>query len=74
VHAYGISGDYDRLVASLSRIQKTLGEKDKQEVTWRARRVEQMTEVSNGAGVYHDDDLLMEEVVQAIQVWRACRR
>jgi hypothetical protein len=25
LHAYGISGDYDHLVVSLSRIQKTLG-------------------------------------------------
>jgi hypothetical protein len=29
VHEYGISGDYDHLVASLSRIQKTLGKKAK---------------------------------------------
>jgi hypothetical protein len=74
MHAYGISGDYDHLFASLSRIQKTLGKKDKARVTWRARRVEQMNEVSDGAGVYHDDDLSMEEVLQAIQVWLACRR
>jgi hypothetical protein len=29
VHAYGISGDNDHLVASLSRVQRTLVEKDK---------------------------------------------
>jgi hypothetical protein len=29
VHAYGISRDYDHLIASLSRIQMTLGKKDK---------------------------------------------
>jgi hypothetical protein len=29
VNAYGINGDYDHLVASLSRIQKTLAKKDK---------------------------------------------
>jgi hypothetical protein len=38
VHAYGISGNYDHFVASLSRIQKTLhpedsGKKDKPGVT-----------------------------------------
>jgi hypothetical protein len=33
VHAYGISGYYDHLVASLSRIKKTLGKKDKPGVT-----------------------------------------
>jgi hypothetical protein len=33
VHAYGISGDYDHLVASLSRIQRTLGKKVKPGVT-----------------------------------------
>jgi hypothetical protein len=27
VHAYGISGDYDHLIASLSRSQRTLGKK-----------------------------------------------
>jgi hypothetical protein len=31
VHEYGISGEYDPLVASLSRIQKTLRKKAKQE-------------------------------------------
>jgi hypothetical protein len=67
VHAYGISGDYDHLVASLSRIQRTLGKKDKPEVTWRARRAEQVNEILNIARVYHDDDLSIEEVVQAIQ-------
>jgi hypothetical protein len=36
--------------------------------------VEQVNVVSDGAGFYHDDDLSMEEVMQAIQVWRAYRR
>jgi hypothetical protein len=67
VHAYGISGDYDHLVASLSRIQRTLGMTDKLGVTWRARRAEQVNEILDRASVYHDDDLSTEEVVQAIQ-------
>jgi hypothetical protein len=62
------------LVTSLSRIQKTLGKKDKPGMTWRARRGEQMNKVSDGAGVYHDDKLSMDEVVQEIKVWRAGRR
>jgi hypothetical protein len=33
VHAYSISEDYDHMVASLSRIQNTLGQNDKPEVT-----------------------------------------
>jgi hypothetical protein len=33
VHAYGISEDYDHLVASLSRIQRTVGKTDKAGVT-----------------------------------------
>jgi hypothetical protein len=33
VHAYGISGDYGRLFASLSRVQNTLGKNDKAGVT-----------------------------------------
>jgi hypothetical protein len=33
VHAYGVSGDYDHLVVSLSRIQKTLRKKNKPGVT-----------------------------------------
>jgi hypothetical protein len=45
VHACGISGDYDHLVASLSRIQRTLGKKYKPKVTWRARRAEQVNEI-----------------------------
>jgi hypothetical protein len=67
VHAYGNSGDYDHLVASLSRIQKTLGKKDKPGLTWRARRAEQVNEILGRTSTYHDDDLSMEEVVQAIQ-------
>jgi hypothetical protein len=67
VHAYGISGDYDHLVASLSRIQRTLGKKDKPEVTWRTSRAELVYEILDRASVYHDDDLSIEEVVQAIQ-------
>jgi hypothetical protein len=63
VHAYGISGDYDQLVASLSRIQRTLGKKDKPGVTWRARRAEQVNEILDRASVYHDNDLSIEEVV-----------
>jgi hypothetical protein len=74
VNAYGINGDYDHLVVSLSRIQKTLAKKDKPGVTRRARCAEQTNKVVDGAGVYHDDDLSMEEVVQAIQVWRAGRK
>jgi hypothetical protein len=66
VHAYGISRDYDHLVASLSRIQKILGKKDKPGVTWRARRAKQVNEILDRASVYHDDDLSMEEVMQAI--------
>jgi hypothetical protein len=66
VHAYGISGDYDHLFASLSCIQRTLGKKNKPGVTWRARRAEQVNEILDRASVYHDDDLSMEEVVQAI--------
>jgi hypothetical protein len=49
------------------------GNEDKPGVTWRSRRAEQMNEVSDGAGVYRYDDLSDEEVVQAVQVWRACR-
>jgi hypothetical protein len=37
--------------------------KEKPGVTWRARRAEQMNEVSDGAGDYHDDKLSMEVVV-----------
>jgi hypothetical protein len=66
VHAYGISGYYDHLIASLSRIQKTLGKKDKPGVTWRARRAEQVNKILDRASVYHNDDLSMEEVVKAI--------
>jgi hypothetical protein len=61
VHAYGISGDFDHLVASLSRIQKTLGKKENQGVTWRARRAEHVNEILNGA--YGYDDLSMEKVL-----------
>jgi hypothetical protein len=68
VHAYGISGDYDHLIASLSRIQKTLGKQDKPGATWRARCAEQVNESMDRASVYNDDDLSIEEVVQAIQV------
>jgi hypothetical protein len=32
VHAYDSSEDYDHLIASLSRIQRTLGKKDKPRV------------------------------------------
>jgi hypothetical protein len=67
MHTYGISRDYNHVFMSLSRIQ-TLGKKDKPRMTWRPRRVEHMNEVSDGAGVYHDEDLSMEVVVQAIQV------
>jgi hypothetical protein len=67
VHAQGISEDYDHLVASLSRIQKTLGKKDKSGVTWRARRAEQVNEILDRASVYHNVDFSMDEVVQAIQ-------
>jgi hypothetical protein len=73
VHPYGISGDYDHLVASLSRIQKTLGRKDKPGVTWRARRAEQVNEILERASIYHDDDLSMEEVVQAFQDFKKGR-
>jgi hypothetical protein len=73
VHAYGISGDYDHLIASLSRIQKTLGKKDKPGVTWRARRPEQVNEILDRASVYHDDDLSMKEVVQAVKDFKGGR-
>jgi hypothetical protein len=73
VHAYGISGDYGHLVASLSRIQRTLGKKDKPGVTWRARRAEQVNEILDRASVYHDDDLSIKEVVQAIQDFKGGR-
>jgi hypothetical protein len=73
VHAYGISGDYDDLVASLSRIQKSLGKEDKPEVTWSARRAEEVYKILDKASVYHDDDLSMEEVVQAIQDFKGSR-
>jgi hypothetical protein len=63
VHAYGISGDYDHLVASLSRIQKTLVKKDKPGVTRRALRAEQVNEILDRASAYHNDDLSMVEVV-----------
>jgi hypothetical protein len=36
-------------------------------VTWRARRAELVNEILDRASVYHDDDLSIEEVVQAIQ-------
>jgi hypothetical protein len=65
VYAYGISGDYDHLVASLSRIQRTLGKKDKLEVTCRARRAEQVNEILDRASVHNDDDLSMEEACSA---------
>jgi hypothetical protein len=71
VHAYGISGEYDHLAASLSRIQKTLGKKEKQGVTWRARRAEHVNEILKGACGY--DDLSVEEVVQAIQEFKGGR-
>jgi hypothetical protein len=71
VHAYGIRGDYDHLVASLSRIQKTLGKKEKQGVTWRYRRAELVNEILKGACGY--DDLSVEEVVQAIQDFKGGR-
>jgi hypothetical protein len=54
------------LVASLSRIQKTLGKNYKPGVTWRARRAEQVNEILDRSSVHHDDELSMEEVVQAI--------
>jgi hypothetical protein len=73
VHAYGISGDYDHLFASLSRIQKTLGKKDKPGVTWRARRAEQVNEILDRASVYHNDYLSMDEVAQAIQTFKGGR-
>jgi hypothetical protein len=73
VHAYGISGDYDHLVASLSRIQRTLGKKEKPGVTWRARRAEQVNEILDRASVYHDDDITIEDVVQAIQDFKGGR-
>jgi hypothetical protein len=57
VHACGISGEYDHLVASLSRNQKTLGKKYKPGVTWRARCGEQVNEILDRASVYHNDDL-----------------
>jgi hypothetical protein len=66
VRACGISGDYDHLIASLIRIQKTLGKKEKLGVTWRARLAEQVNEVLDGAGVYHNYDSSMKEVVQTI--------
>jgi hypothetical protein len=71
VHAYGISGNYDHLFASLSRIQKTLGKKEKKGVTWRYRRAEHVNEILKGACGY--DDLSVEEVVQAIQDFKAGR-
>jgi hypothetical protein len=61
------------LVAPLSRIQKTLGKKDKLGVTWRSRRAEQVNEILDRASVYHDDDLSMKEVVQAIQDFKGGR-
>jgi hypothetical protein len=73
VHAYGISGDYDHLVASLSRIRRTLGKKDKPGVTWRARSAEQVNKILDRASVYHDDDLSIEEVMQAIQDFKGGR-
>jgi hypothetical protein len=72
VHAYGISGDYDHFVASLSRIQKTLVKKDKPGVTWRARRAEQVNKILGRASVYHND-LSTDEVVQAIQDFKGGR-
>jgi hypothetical protein len=51
IHANGISGDYDNLVASLSRSPKTLDKKDTPGVTWWARHAEQIIEVSDEAGV-----------------------
>jgi hypothetical protein len=73
VHAYGIGGDYDHLVASLSRTQKTLGKTEKTGVTWRARRAEKVNEVLDRASVYHGDDLSMKKVVQAIQDFKGGR-
>jgi hypothetical protein len=65
------SGDYDHLVASLSRIQRTLEKKDKPGMTWRSRRAEQVNEILGS--VYHDDDLSMDEVMQAIQDFKGGR-
>jgi hypothetical protein len=73
VHAYGISGDYEHLVASLSRIQRTLGKEDIPGVTWLARRAELVNEILDRASVNHDDDLWIEEVVQAIQDFKGGR-
>jgi hypothetical protein len=73
VHAYGISGDHDHLDASLSRIQRTLGKKNKPGVTWRARRAEQVNEILDRASVYHDGDLSIEEVVKVIQDFKVGR-
>jgi hypothetical protein len=73
VHAYDISTDYDRLVASLSRIQRTLRKKDKPGVTWRARRAGHVNEILDRASVYHDDDLSIKAEVQAIQDFKGWR-
>jgi hypothetical protein len=73
MQACGISGDYDHLVASLSRIQRTLGKKDKPGVTWRARRAETMNEILDRSSVYHDNDLSIVEVVQTIQDFKGVR-
>jgi hypothetical protein len=62
------------LVASLSRIQKTLGKKDKPGVTWRARRAEQVNEILDRASVYYDDQLSMEEVVRRFRTSWAAKR
>jgi hypothetical protein len=42
-------------------------------VTWRARRAEQVNGILDRASVYHDDDLSMEEVVQATQDFKGGR-
>jgi hypothetical protein len=42
-------------------------------VTWRARRAEQVNEILIRTSVYHDDDLSIEEVVQAIQDFKGGR-
>jgi hypothetical protein len=40
---------------------------------WRARLAEQVNEILDRASVYHDDDLSIEEVVQAIQDFKGGR-
>jgi hypothetical protein len=49
------------------------GNEDKPGMTWRALRAEQGNEILERASVYYNDDLLMDEVVQAIQDFKGGR-